>query len=221
MADLIIMPGPHSERGRDALNPRTPPEVRVILTPEEAKDSVPAYLASPQALVGRTLTLDWTKATRYQTYKFYLGRSHPFAKVPPDAALEDLQQALLTGLLIDVTDQHIKGVSDANGNHLSPVGVSDDPDARMVFIGSEKHEGVISGPKPLFIAIPEDEKTEQDYLKQVMSKGRIDGLYAARTPDVMMSGISVSDIDEDRPPIASKEPGFWALILKAFKQLFR
>ncbi len=70
--------------------------------------------------------------------------------MPPDAALEDLQQALLTGLLIDVTDQHLKGVTDANGNHLSPVGVSDDPDARMVFIGSEKHEGVISGPKPLF-----------------------------------------------------------------------
>ena len=111
--------------------------------PEDAGDSRPRDRKS------RTLTLDWTKTRKYQT-KFYLGPAHPFAKVPPDAALEDLQQALLTGLLIDVSDQHIKGVSDANGNHLSPVGVSDDPDARMVFIGSEKHEGLVSGPKPLF-----------------------------------------------------------------------
>jgi len=175
----------------------------------------------PSSLVGRTLTLDWTKARKYQTYKFYLGPAHPFAKVPPDAALEDLQQALLTGLLIDVTDQHLKGVSDANGNHLSPVGVSDDPDARTVFIGSEKHEGLVSGPKPLFVAIPEDEQTEQDYLKQVMSKGRIDGMYLPRTPDVMMSAISVSDFEETRPPIGSKEPGFWGLIFKAFRQLFK
>jgi hypothetical protein len=81
--------------------------------------------------------------------------------VPPDAALEDLRQALLTGLLIDVTDQHIKGVSDANGNHMSPVGVADDPDCRTVFIGSEKHEGLVSGPKTLFVAIFEAKRPKK------------------------------------------------------------
>ena len=172
----------------------------------------------PSSLVGRTLTLNFEKIRKYQTFKFYLGPARPFAVVPPDADLVDLRDALLRGDLIDVTDQHVKGVNLGEGN-MSAVGISEIPGKHTIFIGSEKHEGAISDAKTLFVAIPRDDNDERNFLAELQEKGRIDGLYQPSASDIAFGPISVTDLEDD-PPVQSDE-GFWTLISKAFDRLFK
>ncbi len=171
----------------------------------------------PSSLVGHTLTLNFEKVNKYQTFKFFLSKARPFAQVPPDADLGDLATAILKGILIDVTDQHINGANLGEGS-MSGVSVSDIPGKHKVFIGSEKHEGPVSACKQLFIAIPKDDEEERAFLNSVRETGRIDGLYQPVAPEVTFGPIQVLDIEE-RTPIKNQDSSC-KLFKKAFAKLW-
>src|ERR1700712_4307398 len=129
----------------------------LIIMPGDPASGMPSNYA------GRTLALNVEKQKKYQTFGFYLGPNRPFAVVPENADMGDLRDAVLRGVLIDVTDQPNKGIS-FDGSQMSAVATVEDPNLRKVFIGSERHEGAAYGAKTLFVAIPRDDQEDQELL---------------------------------------------------------
>jgi hypothetical protein len=81
----------------------------------------PAFSSSPAQseqravfqgdLVGRVLALDVTRSKRFQCGGFSVNVHNPVGVVALAAYQPQIREALLTGILIDVSDQHSKGLT--------------------------------------------------------------------------------------------------------------
>lgn len=142
---------------------------------------------SPEDLVGRTVMLK-DPSRPFQCPGFSLGRNNLQGVVPDPASnyqiqhgLSKIQQALLDGRLVDITDQHIKGFSLSGSGH-SPASVEDTEGKVYITVGRGGSLAIIS-PKNKSEAIEMD--------KQLAEKGLIlpADFKVAERPLEMVAGV--------------------------------
>lgn len=126
----------------------------------QSNSSVPQVFQGD--LVGRVLALDVTRAKRWQCGGFSVSINNPLGVVTPQAQQYRLREALMLGTLIDVTEQHQKGLK-SDSIQQDPIQQADT--GRKAYI-------TVDGSGALSVIIPKDE-AEQVEREQALEKNGI------------------------------------------------
>lgn len=161
-------------------------------------------IPKPRDLVGRILSINPNVCTRFQCGGFSVNVTRPLCTVGPEAQQNQLHQALLDGRLMDITDQNIEGVHNSSGSHTPTKNLGD---TGPKFYIQRDHKGNV------LVAVPKDEKEEEEFDQDVATKGCIhqdalrtkiadhaltgEGLISADNADQVLSNM-VNKIDEAR-----------------------
>lgn len=132
------------------------------------------------------LKLNLDKQRSFQTYEFWLNDRHPVGVVPSQAYMPDIEIALLTGVLTDITgkeDEFLNVGKDLDVKTFEEVGLK-------TFYGRDAKGS-------LFVLIPRDQAHQDEIEAQIAKDGTlpIDRTEAMRNSSGSLSGIRESELD--------------------------
>lgn len=122
-------------------------------------------------LTNRIISLDLTRAKAWQCGGFAVNFNCPVAVVSPKASHERIRQALLEGILIDITDQPNAGMT-LKGTSTSATKI-EDAGLHKVYLTVDASGGVA-------VMIPKDD-AEQEKCEEVLANG---GVVVPDNPEI-------------------------------------